>query len=1317
MSVKHVFTNNVADGSDPTIVRPSDWNSAHQQFVTLSGNTNNASTISGTDIVFEGGNNITLKATGSTIVFSGANTVAQSVQPAVNAFGITNTGNTAGNSGTSSGISFVLAGTNNITASQSTTAGGPNTIWISGPTTVAQTVQTQNVVVPSAGTQSATSGTVIFSNSNGISFGMSNSSVITASYTVPNVPAQTVQPAVNAFGVSNTGNTAGNTGTSSGISFVIAGTNNITASQSTTAGGPNTIWLSGPTTVAQTVQSAIKAFGASNTGNTAGNTGVSTGIDWVVAGTNNITISQSTAGGGPNTLWVSGPTTVAQTVQPAVNAAAGTQTATSGTVKFVDSNGIVFGMSGSTQITASYTVPTQTNQSAIKGFGASNTGNTAGNTGISTGIDWVVAGSNNITISQSTAGGGPNTIWVSGPTTVAQTNQSAIKGFGVSNTGTTAGNTGLSTGIDWVIAASGNITASQSTVGGGPNTVWLSVPNVIAQTVESQTFGVSNLGNTLGTSGVASGGQVRFILVGSSNITLSQSINGASGTITINAANQTVQPAINAFGVSNTGNTAGNTGTSSGISFVVAGTNNITISQSTAGGGPNTVWISGPTTVAQTNQSAIKGFGVSNTGTTAGNTGLSTGIDWIIAASGNITASQSTVGGGPNTVWLSVPASAAQTVQPAVNAFGVSNTGNTAGNTGTSSGISFVIAGTNNITASQSTTAGGPNTIWLSGPTTVAQTVQSAIKGFGVSNTGTTLGNTGLSTGIDWVIAASGNVTASQSTVGGGPNTVWISVPASAAQTNQSAIKGLGVSNTGTTAGNTGLSTGIDWVIAASGNITASQSTAGGGPNTIWMSVPAQTNQSAIKGIGISNTGNTLGNTGLSTGIDWVIAASGNITASQSTTAGGPNTMWLSVQPGGGAGDGYNIIAANGSTANTTGTIVFSNSNNITFGLTNGSVVTASYSQSIQSAIKGFGASNTGNTAGNTGLSTGIDWVVAGSNNITISQSTAGGGPNTIWVSGPTTVAQTNQSAIKGFGASNTGNTAGNTGLSTGIDWVIAGSNSITISQSTAAGGPNTIWVSGPTVATSLTAINISASNTNTNLSNLVFSNSNGISFGLNGSTITASIAPAPVRSEIEVIQGERLTTVRNFSETIFSNRMIFQPFWVDGTGVQPKTIQLIISGAPNTTATHVATTSIGLYSMVNSSQMSLFGTASAGISQNVAANSTVYAGPRIVQLTGMTGTMTTEGRWMLAMLVTMSAGGNASFNNMALYGGDNVPQLSGFIIGNTTSATASNSYLFNWWGVQNTTTNALPSTVALSQVAGGNSASLIDFYAVIKGF
>ena len=354
MSITHVksateadFTGTVtvfdSQGSTATIaatdlVRPSDWNSKHQIIFNLSSNTLGSSQVAGTDVILVGGNNITLSAdtANSKLVFSGPNTAAQST----------------------------------------------------------------NLAAAAAGTQTQTSGTVVFSNSNGISFGMSNSSVITASYTVPS----------------------------------------------------------------QTNQSAIKGLGASNTGNTAGNTGLSTGIDWVLAGTNNITISQSTAGGGPNTLWISGPTIAAQSTNLAA-AAAGTQTQTSGTLVFSNSNGISFGMSNSSVITASYTVPTQTVQPGM-GLGVSNTGTTAGNTGTASSGTIVFAASGNITASQSTAAGSNSTIWFSVP---AQTNQTA----GLYAVGNTTGQSSSSTFDARTISFSG---AGIASVGYSGGNVIISVP-------------------------------------------------------------------------------------------------------------------------------------------------------------------------------------------------------------------------------------------------------------------------------------------------------------------------------------------------------------------------------------------------------------------------------------------------------------------------------------------------------------------------------------------------------------------------------------------------------------------------------------------------------------------------------------------------------------------------------------------------------------------------------------------------------------------------------------------------------------------------
>ena len=76
MAVTHVKSNTIGDftgtvtvfnstGGTATqnatdLIRPSDWNSAHAQIITISGNTAGQSTASGTNIVFQGGNNVTL---------------------------------------------------------------------------------------------------------------------------------------------------------------------------------------------------------------------------------------------------------------------------------------------------------------------------------------------------------------------------------------------------------------------------------------------------------------------------------------------------------------------------------------------------------------------------------------------------------------------------------------------------------------------------------------------------------------------------------------------------------------------------------------------------------------------------------------------------------------------------------------------------------------------------------------------------------------------------------------------------------------------------------------------------------------------------------------------------------------------------------------------------------------------------------------------------------------------------------------------------------------------------------------------------------
>lgn len=67
-----------------------------------------------------------------------------------------------------------------------------------------------------------------------------------------------------------------------------------------------------------------------------------------------------------------------------------------------------------------------------------------------------------------------------------------------------------------------------------------------------------------------------------------------------------------------------------------------------------------------------------------------------------------------------------------------------------------------------------------------------------------------------------------------------------------------------------------------------------------------------------------------------------NLTGTTASNSAG-FTLSLSAAAGGGGADGYNILAAGTQTATTAGTVVLSNSNGISFGMSNSSRITASY--------------------------------------------------------------------------------------------------------------------------------------------------------------------------------------------------------------------------------------------------------------------------------------------------------------------------------------------------------------------------------------
>lgn len=163
-------------------------------------------------------------------------------------------------------------------------------------------------------------------------------------------------------------------------------------------------------------------------------------------------------------------------------------------------------------------------------------------------------------------------------------------------------------------------------------------------------------------------------------------------------------------------------------------------------------------------------------------------------------------------------------------------------------------------------------------------------------------------------------------------------------------------------------------------------------------------------------------------------------------------------------------LSAAGASAST-GTIVFSNSNGVTFGQ-NGNTITASVAAGGGGGSVNFSAGTTSNNLASVVFSN-SNLVSFGLNGSTITGSI----PSSFAGSGFTTTTS-NGAVIAGTNDSN--------GLKLGV--------------------PSFLTTAMASNAATISNVNVSAGTTSQNLSKFVFSNSNLVSFGLNGSTITGSI-------------------------------------------------------------------------------------------------------------------------------------------------------------------------------------------------------------------
>lgn len=439
-------------------------------------------------------------------------------------------------------------------------------------------------------------------------------------------------------GVSTGGNTAGDTTAVTGR-LILAGGNNITLSGSSNLGS-YTVTVSGPNSTAYAVSNALQDVSTatgSGTGVTqfAAHDHVHRGMRaYDIAGIASTFFGNVQYSGGALMALSTGGNTTAGTVAFHNLLSTGTVAQPVASAALVGANVSRFANEGH-------------QHAGVFSIGISTLGNTAGTTAILP-AQYIFAGGNNITLSQSSAIGNLVTLTISGPNSTAYAVSNAIQDVSTatgSGTGVTQfaahdhvhrglraydvqgiastffGNFQVSAGANITLSTAGNSTAGTIAIHGGAGGA-------------GYTAGVSTGGNTAGDTTAVTG---RLILAGGNNITLSGSSNAGSMTITISAG---AGGAGLSAGFSTMGNTLGDTGAVTGR-LIFVGSQNITMSGST-NAGSMTVTVSGPTG---------GGAGMSNLGNTAGTSGT-VGARLVFVGSQGISLSQSTANTGSGTLTI-----------------------------------------------------------------------------------------------------------------------------------------------------------------------------------------------------------------------------------------------------------------------------------------------------------------------------------------------------------------------------------------------------------------------------------------------------------------------------------------------------------------------------------------------------------------------------------------------------------------------------------------------------------------------------------------
>ena len=417
----------------------------------------------------------------------------------------------------------------------------------------------------------------------------------------------------------------------------------------------------------------------------------------------------------------------------------------------------------------------------------------------------------------------------------------------------------------------------------------------------------------------------------------------------------------------------------------------------------------------------------------------------------------------------------------------------------------------------------------------------------------------------------------------------------------------------------------------------------------------------------------------------------------------GSNGISVSVNPGSGV-----AIKGSGAQTQSSGTIEFANSNGITFGLSNNGTMTASHNGlttamasnagsnfvGLNSALTGNGVSATINSSGislnvpaflttaqpvgaylTTAMASnrGSDFIQAaaafngtnasgtiGSNGLSVSVANPGvyysagilasqrtnivfGDANGVSFGlNPTGQITATVQLSHSLGAYAVGNTTQSTSGTMNVNTVsFRGEGIVSVGVSN-----GSVVISAPSGGGGLTNVNVSAGTTSNNLSNVIFSNANGLSFGLDGSTITAScdgnvtyqgFNPNPNMIQAYVAQG---------AGTLHVQKMPSAPNFTFDRVV----MGLQYSNATNSSNSCTVSLSFGIYSL-NASTLSLIGSNSTSFNisnSGTAGSYSLYSGARLITL-GMSSSLS-AGNYYIGIWsrTTTSGGAGMTINQIA---------------------------------------------------------------------